>query len=373
MTIKPKEQKQKDQAEKYKLIPWSNAYGIKHSQIKLHKQNGFRQHMLLEKPGSVKPFVLKDISIRDIWKDKSLNIQWRTQQIEKRNKGREAIFITLTADGFLHSRNWNWRTEKGDYATDRQIKEAEQILNNLQDEYRKYLREVLKYAPDYIMTIEQHKDKTPHLHCMFYIQDGDGEVAMNVINNKIDRSVSLKTGIGQRDKQKVLLIKADEASNPLRYIGKYITKATKSDLPLEDLYAMDGYYRHFKIRQFRTSNVPIPYRYAKSIIQYLKDQLGIYNILFSDVLNWAWDNVEVVHRTNFVKGLLEIEESSTKKIKHSPKEKTLTVYTEMNRIKLIMGSKMRKITTQLFSPITAEVFSDSRDWVIRRSEYDQSL
>jgi len=345
----------------YKDLPTSIEYLSKHSLIKMGKQNRFKALMLLAKSG-IDPFALAMSSIDTIWRDKKNRVDFILQQLKIENKDRPAIFGTLTVDGYMHSTTF---TKGGAYNTDKKIKQSHNVLVDFQKVLRKALHRDLGTKADYFYVVEPHKDYTPHVHFLMFIDECDKSKFFNTFNRVLRAERAKKSGIGIPKHQVIKYIASNETSNPTNYIAKYITKMVYDDnATKKEKEALDGYYRHFKIRQFTYSNVPIAAAHRNTISTFAKD-LRLKDLGYANLADWALKNVDLIKITNRIYGPANRKLWTRTKIKNEVENPKLIIQITQNAIELIQGVKMRLASKVALLP-DGEIISDSRDWIIRR-------
>ncbi len=96
--------------------------------------------------------------------------------IEKhaKNKGLEAIFITMTLDGKWHPNPKNGNTRE--YDPDFCPSKARDAISKLWQKYTTYLQRSIKLSYK-LRAIEPHEDGTPHLHAIIFLEKDDIEKA----------------------------------------------------------------------------------------------------------------------------------------------------------------------------------------------------
>ena len=349
------------QQEHYKDIPTSLAYLSKHSKIKMGKQNRFKALLSLAKP-SIEPFTMAMSSIETIWQDKKNKTDFVLQQLGISNEGRPAIFGTLTVDGYLHSTTFK---KGGHFATDNQIKSSHSVLVNFQKVLRKALHRDLGTKADYFYVVEPHKDYTPHVHFLLFIDECDKAQFFNTFNRVLKAERSKGTGIGTPKHQVMKYIPANDTSKPTSYIAKYITKMVYADdATKQSKEALDGYYRRFKMRQFTYSNVDISASLRSTISTFTKD-INLKDEGYHNIADWAMKNVDVVKITNRVYGDDHRHLWTKTKIKNKVENPKLIIQITNKAIEMFQGVKMRLQSKVVFLP-DGEILSDSRDWIIRK-------
>jgi len=348
-----------DLPQHYKDIPQTTGYLSKHSRIKMGKQNRFKALLSLAKPG-LAPFTLAMSSIDTIWQEKKNRVDFVLQQAAIMNDGRPAIFGTLTVDGYLHSTTFK---KGGHFATDRQIKTAHRVLVKFQKVLRKALHRDLGTKADYFYVVEPHKDMTPHVHFLLFIDESDKAQFFNTFNRVLRLERAKKSGIGHPKYQVMKFIQADETSSPTNYIAKYITKMIYSDDTTKtDKEALDGYYRKFKIRQFTYSNIPISASVRSTISTFTKD-LDLKGLGYQNLADWALKNVDVVRITNRVYGKKTLW--IKKRIKNEVENPKLIIQITNKATETLQGVKISLMSKVALLP-DGEILSDSRDWIIRK-------
>jgi len=345
----------------YKDIPATDSYCIVHSKIKVGKQNLYKATLLLAKKG-IEAFNLTMSSIEKIWKDKKMSMDFRLQQLQLLNKGKPAMFGTSTLDGYQHSTTFK---EGGQFNTDKKIKEGGEILKDFWRVLRKALHKDLGYSPHFIFIIEPHKDKTPHSHWLIWIEENERAQFWETFNRVLRNERAKQTGIGRPKYQRVKYVEANETSNPAKYVGKYITKMVYSDnYTKNDLWALDGYYRHFEFRQFTTSNVPIPSEYLQGIRTFTKN-IDIRSEGYDNIADWALNNIRLTHIVNKKYGYDARTLWTKTKVKNQVANPKLIIQKEVNSSEFFQGVKTSLVAKLFISP-EGEIISDTRDWQLRR-------
>ena len=354
------------QQESYKDVPTSTDYLSKHSKIKMGKQNVFKALLTLEKTG-MDPFSLKPSSIITIWQEKKNKVDFILQQMKIENKGRPAIFGTLTVDGYLHSTTF---TKGGHFATDKQIKKSHRTLVDFQKVLRKALHKALGHRSFYFYIVEPHKDWTPHVHFLLFIDEHEKGIFFETFNRVLKLERAKRTGIGKPKYQEMKYIEAGDTSSPTNYIAKYITKMVYSDDATKtDKEALDGYYRRFKIRQFTYSNVNIPASLRSTISTFTKD-MNLKDEGYLNIADWALKNVDLIKITNRTYGNQTDNKTLwiKKKIKNKVEKPKLIIQITNMALETIQGVKSLLMSKVVFLP-DGEILSDSRDWILRRLNY----
>jgi len=353
-----------DLPQQYKDIPQTTGYLSKHSKIKMGKQNRFKALLLLAKPG-LEPFNLSMSSIDTIWQEKKNKVDFVLQQMSITNDGRPAIFGTLTVDGYQHSTTFR---KGGTLNTDKKIKESHRILVEFQKVLRKALHRDLGTKANYFYVVEPHKDMTPHVHFLMFIDESDKSQFYKTFNRVLKLERAKETGIGRPKYQVLKYIESNETSNPTKYISKYITKMVYADDQTKtDKEALDGYYRHFKIRQFTYSNVALSSSIRNAISTFTKD-INFKLNGYSNLADWALKNVNFSKTTNRVYGNRTLWVRT--KIKNKVDEPKLIIQIRNKAIEVLQGVKVQLESKVVFLP-DGEVISDSRDWILRKLNWSE--
>lgn len=165
-------------------------------------------------------------------------------------QGKKAVFTTLTLateyhkykkdkkNKKLHVPNPKYIPDLNGYAVLRYANRG--LYNNFRIDRK-------KVKLDYIRIIEPHKDFTPHLHAVFFIDEDKIEQFKHHFNN------ILKTaGIGVQCDFTIL----ENTSASVSYILKYVKKSVNNSNEAESRI-MDGWKKDLKIRMFSHSNIDI--------------------------------------------------------------------------------------------------------------------
>ena len=159
----------------------------------------------------------------------------------------DKVFLTITLPSQYHNPKTPFDIQKG-----------YQKLNSIFIAYRKHLQKY-KITLKYVKFFEMHKDFTPHLHAILYLDYSNAyyfkrynkKFNFNFASNAFYR-IKKKYGGGRSQFKKIY---GDVGVQ--KYVSKYIAKSLNPD-SLMDLYLLDGWKRAAKIRLFTYSKVPLP-------------------------------------------------------------------------------------------------------------------
>lgn len=127
--------------------------------------------------------------------------------------------------------------------------------------YNNFMIDRKKVSMQYLKVIEPHKDFTPHLHALFFINPEQVEAFKNHFNNT--RKL-FKLGV-QFD---FTLI--DDTKASVAYLLKYVKKSLYSDNEA-DLRVIDGWKKSHKIRMFTHSQINV----SRSIFRVLSSNIDL--------------------------------------------------------------------------------------------------
>lgn len=162
--------------------------------------------------------------------------------------GKKAVFITVTLPTKFHpfttlKNKSHIRNKNFDNSFDGSIL-LNDFFRHLYNTFRIHRKHI---KLNYLKVIEPHKDFTPHLHAVIYLEQEHLDFFKNHFNN------SLKLfGMGVQFDFTPL----NDTQSSVTYISKYVSKSINSDNLLNSRI-IDGWKKSHKIRMFTHSYVPV--------------------------------------------------------------------------------------------------------------------
>lgn len=233
-------------------------------------------------------------------KNTALWYNFVSTHINNKNSHKTAIFITLTLKSSFHPfKKVFVKSDKGHFhigKKDRYVGNGRYYYNKnydknntvnvgyrlLNDSYRKIIKDFKidgKYkAVKYFKVIEPHKDFTPHLHALVFVDDNYvDDFKLHLVNYiKI-------CGLGDIYDIQVL----NETKSATSYIMKYVKKSLFSD-DISKLFVIDGWKKINKIRMVTHSNVDVPRYFFDKVSKNIDLSFGMDEY---DIIQNLMDNV----------------------------------------------------------------------------------
>lgn len=219
---------------------------IKASKDKEYKQFLYTNRIIMQNTKTNESFNLNH-SILQKSRDNYLYFFYTQKIMEEKYVGNDdylAIFLTLTTPSKFHK--YSSITNKLNPKFDKTltINDAYKLLNSSFREIYKNFKIKRKFVKvEYSKVLEPHKNLTPHLHAIIYVNRNDLEFMQNHIKNVIK-----KNGIGEH---KIEVI--NDTSRSSAYLLKYIQKTTNPKNE-EEFHFFNGWKKVNKIRVFTSSS-----------------------------------------------------------------------------------------------------------------------
>lgn len=313
------------------------------SQTKIDKQNKWRSRYWFKSIHEPKAWQLPELSIENVFAQKRRNFDWKMAHLEQQTQSHDALFLTLTVNGWLHT------------GKPKDIKRAYETLTKLFTKFRKSLEKEFRYALPFIRVVEPHKDLTPHVHALLYFEKRDKNRVMKVWNRVYKRESGIDNAIGRKVGIDVKLIDNEaDLSNPAKYLGKYVSK----NLSDESAQWLDGYYRKYQMRQVVSSKLDIPFEYFTTIRHFLREKHKLFGLNASQIYQWAMKNVMVIHNNHRHSAFGR--DDRTQIIKNAPEKPQLHIVKDMSFEHFFFKVKATQLA-KVFIDEYGEAFKDSRD------------
>lgn len=235
-----------------------------------------------------------------IAKDNYLNILMRTEALQQQESDKIALFVTLTLKSKYHKYkdkngklvlNKNYKEE---YTIQRGYKKLKKIFRKLQKDFYD-VETNKKITFKNMRVIEYHKDFTPHLHGIIFVDSEHIEAYLKQVKKffgttKIEQT---ETKIKYLKNNNIGMSEIEilqDSSKVTAYLSKYIKKSINPKNE-DDFYLLDGWRKKHKIRIFTISKVSLPRYIYKKAYQILghtikRDSIRKNMLLeFEDILN----------------------------------------------------------------------------------------
>jgi hypothetical protein len=177
-------------------------------------------------------------------KDKYLWLVFTTDEQTRLYSDRVGFFITLTLDSKFH--DVSTRADKTEYFNSRAeaIEEGYKALKtSFRDLYNGFFVNRTRVDVKYSRVVEPHKDKTPHLHAIVFIEEGFADEFTAHFSSVCEKNKD----IGKQ----VQLERLKDVKKASGYIAKYVRKSLQSR-------QYDGWIKYHKIRSFQSSRDSLP-------------------------------------------------------------------------------------------------------------------
>lgn len=192
---------------------------------------------------------------------------------------KKAVFITLTTPSSCHPYSTN-NKHKVHYPNPNYINNKD-AYNMLNTSFRYLTNDFFinrkKVKLKYIKVIEPHKDFTPHLHAIIFLNEDE----IDYLKNHLSNVVALK-GLGKQFDFTVLESTSASVSYILKYVKKSIDSSNESDSRI-----IDGWKKDFKIRMFTHSQISVSREVYKVVSR------------FVDLKSYIIDDGNIVESTSY--------------------------------------------------------------------------
>ena len=242
---------------------------IKYSFTKEQQQNNFTRNIAIVNHNTNESSKLSGYDRKLFSYYQSLN-QKTTAILEvAKEKGLTGVFFTLTNQSCFHpfityNDRFNILNKNFKFnSIDTSIKAGYKNLNEI---FRTFYKRVKNISKDilYICCYEPHKSLIPHLHCLLFIKEEYilkvKKLFLKIIKEKNLQRIDFK--ILNNDKVR------NHSAVVAAYIKKYMFKTIFSENKEQaKSYArfIDGWKKKYKIRQFKTSNLPLTMQVYKKL------------------------------------------------------------------------------------------------------------
>lgn len=302
---------------------------IKASKDKEYKQFLYTNRIIMQNTKTNEAFNLNH-SILQKSRDNYLYFFYTQKLMEEKYIGNDdyfAIFLTLTTPSIFHKYSSTTKKLNPKFNKELTINDAYKLLNSSFREIYKNFKIKRKFVKvEYSKVLEPHKNLTPHLHAIIYIQKNDLEFMQNHIKNVIK-----KNGIGEH---KIEVI--NDTSRSSSYLLKYIQKTTNPKNE-EEFHFFNGWKKVNKIRIFTSSSSILDKAIYKKINTITKLSNGLDN---KNAIQNVLDNCQIKIKQNeydIDEDFDYIKQGSKTKIKGNKngRYKVKVVKEKINKIKYV--------------------------------------
>ena len=256
---------------------------------KVYKQEKFMENMniLNNKTGQIAKMSSDFIATR---KNSAIWHNAVSTHLNKINKDKIAIFITLTLDSPYHKfiaikdkdNNDKVRFFKNkNYNPELSINDGYKLLNStfryIYNNFKPFGNDK-KLRLDYFRVIEPHKDFTPHLHALIYID----EIHLEAFRKHFDRIREFNKVGSQYDYTVI-----EDTISATSYIMKYVKKSLFAKRE-EDIFVLYGWATANKIKMVTHSQISVPRYVFDKVARNIKLDFGMEKY---DIIQNLLDNV----------------------------------------------------------------------------------